>query len=125
MKQSKTIDLYERLSHDDELNGESNSITNQKRLLEEYAKKNGYTNFRHWTDDGWSGTRWDRPDFNRLMDEIESGSVSVLVVKDMSRIGRDYLRVGLFVEKLREKNIRLISINDGIDTAKGEDEAIY
>jgi DNA invertase Pin-like site-specific DNA recombinase len=118
----KITALYERLSHDDELQGESNSITNQKRLLEDFARKNNFTNFQHWTDDGWSGTRWDRPDFNRLSDEIDAGNVGVLIVKDSSRVGRDYLRVGLFMEKLREKNIRFISINDNIDTDKGEDE---
>ncbi|MDR1496501.1 MAG: recombinase family protein, partial [Clostridiales Family XIII bacterium] len=122
MKQSKITALYERLSHDDELKGESNSITNQKRLLEDYAGRNGLPNPTHFSDDGWSGTRWDRPDFLKLMDEIDAGRVAVLVVKDISRIGRDHLRVGLFMEKLRENNVRFVGVSDGVDTADGEDE---
>jgi len=124
VKQKKITALYERLSHDDELNGESNSITNQKRMLEEYVNRNTLPNPAHFSDDGWSGTRWDRPDFLRLMDEIDAGRVETIVIKDMSRIGRDYLRVGLFMEKLREKDVRLIAINDNLDTAKGEDDFI-
>jgi DNA invertase Pin-like site-specific DNA recombinase len=124
MKQSKITALYERLSHDDELKGESNSITNQKRILEEYAVRKGFPNPTHFSDDGWSGTRWDRPDFLRLMDGIDAGNVAVLIVKDMSRIGRDYLRVGLLMEKLREKNVRLIAVGDDLDTANGEDDFI-
>jgi DNA invertase Pin-like site-specific DNA recombinase len=122
MKQSNTTALYERLSHDDELKGESNSITNQKRMLEDYAKRNGFANVVHFSDDGWSGTRWDRPDFLKLMDAIDAGEIAAIIVKDMSRIGRDYLRVGLLMEKLREKDVRLIAVSDGIDTANGEDE---
>ena len=122
MQKQKITALYARLSHDDELEGTSNSIINQQRILEEYAQKNNLPNPTFFQDDGWSGTRWDRPDFTRLMDEIDSGNVQNLVVKDMSRVGRDYLRVGLLMEKLREKNVRLIAVNDGIDTAKGEDE---
>ena len=124
MKQRKMTALYERLSHDDELNGESNSITNQKKLLLDYAERNNMQNPTHFSDDGFSGTRWDRPEFLKLMDEIEAGNVAVLIVKDMSRLGRDYLRVGLLMEKLREKNVRLIAINDNLDTEKGEDDFI-
>ena len=124
MKSTKISALNERLSHDDELHGESNSITTQKKMLMDYAVKNNLPNPTHFTDDGWSGTRWDRPDFVRLMDEIEAGRVENLVIKDMSRIGRDYLRVGLLMEKLREKNVRLIAINDNLDTSKGEDDFI-
>ena len=113
---------YERLSRDDELQGPSNSIINQKALLEEYAANNGITNLSHFTDDGISGSRWDRPGFTKLMDEIEAGRVSVLLVKDTSRIGRDYLRVGLFMETLRQKGVRLIAIGDNVDTAFGEDD---
>lgn len=114
--------LYTRLSKDDELQGESNSIAMQKKMLEDYARKNGFTNIRIFTDDGYSGTRWDRPDFVRLMDEIEAGNVSILLIKDMSRLGRDHLRVGLCLETLREKDVRLIAIGEGVDTAKGEDD---
>jgi DNA invertase Pin-like site-specific DNA recombinase len=124
MYQPKITALYERLSHDDELNGESNSITTQKRMLLDYAHKNNLPNPTHFTDDGWSGTRWDRPDFVRLMNEIDAGNVETIVIKDMSRIGRDYLRVGLLMEKLKEQNVRLIAIIDNLDTAKGEDDFI-
>jgi DNA invertase Pin-like site-specific DNA recombinase len=128
MKQSypnghkKITILYERLSHDDELKGESNSITNQKRLLEEYAKRNGFGNLVHLTDDGWSGTRWDRPGLLKLMDELDADNITAIIVKDISRIGRDYLRVGLLMEKLHEKNVRLIGVSDGLDTANGDDD---
>lgn len=114
--------LYERLSHDDEQQGPSNSIVNQQQLLEECAKKHNFQTIVHYTDDGWSGTRWDRPDFNRMMAEIEAGNVQNLLLKDMTRMGRDHLRVGLCLETLREKGVRLIAISDGIDTALGEDD---
>ncbi|MDR2532281.1 MAG: recombinase family protein [Oscillospiraceae bacterium] len=119
---SKITALYERLSRDDELQGESNSIINQKSMLEDYAVKNGFPNVRHFSDDGISGTRFDRPAFVEMMSEIEAGTVAVCVVKDMSRLGRDYLRVGLFMETLREKGIRLIAVNDGYDSDNGEDD---
>lgn len=122
MKQSKITILYSRLSRDDELGGESMSITHQKQILENFANKNGLPNPAHFADDGWSGTRWDRPDFIRMMDEIETGNEETLVIKDMSRLGHDYLRVGLLMEKLREKNVRLIAVAENIDTAKGEDD---
>ena len=121
MKQKITI-LYERLSVDDERNGESNSITNQKRLLEEYADRNGFTPYIHLSDDGYSGTGWNRPGWLKLMEEVEAGNVATLIFKDMTRFGRDYLRVGLYMEMFREKGIRLIAINDGVDTSQGEDD---
>ena len=122
-QQDKRISaLYERLSRDDELQGPSNSIINQQYMLEEYAGKHGFGNLVHYTDDGISGTRFDRPGFLRLMDDIDAGKVAVVLVKDTSRIGRDYIRVGLFLEKLREREVRLIAIGDGVDTAGGEDE---
>ena len=86
--------LYERLSRDDELNGESNSISNQKKLLEQYAKEHGFTNLIHFTDDGISGTRFDPPRLSCMMKEVESGKVGTILIKDMSRMGRDYLRLG-------------------------------
>jgi len=119
---SKIDILYERLSREDERENESVSIENQKAYLEEYATRNGFTNFVHRTDDGWSGTRWDRPAFLKMMDEVESGNVKTILIKDMSRLGRDHLRVGLFLEQLREKGVRLIAVAEGIDTAKGEDD---
>lgn len=114
--------LYERLSHEDGRENESLSIENQKAYLEEYAVRNGFKNFIHRTDDGWSGTRWDRPGFVQMMEDIERGNVGQVLIKDMSRLGRDHLRVGLFLEELREKNVRLIAVAEGIDTAKGEDD---
>jgi len=118
----KTTILYERLSRDDEQNGESNSIQNQKSILETYAKNNGFTRITHIWDDGVSGTTFDRAGFNKMMDMVEDGKVSEILVKDMSRLGRDYLRVGLIMETLREKGVRLIAINDGVDSSLGEDD---
>jgi DNA invertase Pin-like site-specific DNA recombinase len=117
----KTV-LYERLSRDDELQGESNSILNQKRLLEDFAQRNGFTPFLNISDDGFSGTNFNRPGWQKLIDEVEAGAVSTLILKDLSRMGRDYLRVGLFMEMFRDKGVRLIAINDGVDTANGEDD---
>lgn len=86
--------LYERLSRDDELAGDSNSIVNQKKMLEDYAKSNGYTDLVHFTDDGYSGGNFDRPGWKKMLRQIEDGSISAVIVKDMSRVGRDYLQVG-------------------------------
>lgn len=114
----KMTALYERLSRDDELQGESNSITNQKHFLEEYAKRNGFANIRHFTDDGVSGTTFDREGFQAMIAEVEAGNVSVIIVKDMSRFGRDYLKVGFYTEVMfKEKGVRFIAINNGIDSA--------
>jgi len=120
----KITALYERLSSDDDLQGESNSIVNQKKLLEGYARKNGFKNAVHFTDDGVSGTRFDRAGLNQLLEEIEADRVETLIIKDMSRLGRDYLRVGLFMETLRERGIRLIAVNEGVDSANGYDDFI-
>ena len=114
--------LYERLSHDDELQGESNSITNQKKMLELYAEDNNLTPFRHFTDDGISGTRFDRPGFMAMMKEVEAGNIGTIIIKDMSRMGRDYLQVGQIMEMLRQRDIRLIALNDGVDTLKQDDD---
>ena len=122
MNDNKLTILYERLSHEDGRENESLSIEHQKEYLEEYATRNGFTNFVHRTDDGWSGTRWDRPGFLQIMEDIERGNVSQILIKDMSRLGRDHLRVGLFLEQLRERGVRLIAVAEGIDTAKGEDD---
>jgi len=114
--------LYARLSRDDELQGESNSITNQRRLLEEYAETNGLIPYVNISDDGYSGTGWDRPGWRRLLDEVDKENVSAVVFKDLSRMGRDYLRVGLYMEMFHEKGVRLIAVNDGVDTDKGDDD---
>lgn len=94
--------LYERLSHDDELQGESNSISNQKRILEDYAEQHGFTNCIHFTDDGISGTQFDRPGFQKMIAEVKADRISVVIIKDMSRFGRDYLQVGTYMEVLRK-----------------------
>lgn len=114
--------LYERLSHDDELQGESNSISNQKRILEDYAEQQGFSNCVHFTDDGISGTRFDRPGFQKMIAEVKADRISVVIVKDMSRFGRDYLQVGTYMEVLRKHDTRLIALNDSVDTLKGDDE---
>ena len=88
---NKITALYEILSRDDEQSGDSNSIINQKKMLEKYATEHGFTNLRHYTDDGWSGTNFDRPDWKRMLADIEDGIVGCVIVKDMSRIGRNYL----------------------------------
>jgi DNA invertase Pin-like site-specific DNA recombinase len=119
---NKITPLYERLSRDDELDGESNSITHQKQMLEDYARKNGFPRPTHFTDDGISGTRFDRPGFTAMMEEVEVGRVDAIIVKDMSRLGRDYLKVGQIMEILRQKNVRLIALNDGVDSLKGDDD---
>lgn len=114
--------LYERLSRDDELQGESNSITNQKHFLEDYARKNGFVNIRHFTDDGVSGTTFDREGFQSMIAEVEAGNVAVIIVKDMSRFGRDYLKVGFYTEVMfKEKGVRFIAINNGIDSSNQQD----
>ena len=100
MRNEKITPLYERLSRDDELQGESNSISNQKQMLEDFARRNGLPNPTHFTDDGISGTRFDRPGFLAMMEEVEAGRVEAIVIKDMSRLGRDYLKVGQVMEVL-------------------------
>ena len=122
MRNEKITPLYERLSRDDELQGESNSISNQKQMLEDFALRNGLPNPTHFTDDGISGTRFDRPGFLAMMEEVEAGRVEAIVIKDMSRLGRDYLKVGQVMEILRQRGVRLIAINDGVDSLKGDDD---
>ena len=122
MRNEKITPLYERLSRDDELQGESNSISHQKQMLEEFARRNNLPNPRHFTDDGVSGTRFDRPGFLAMMEEVEAGRVEAIVIKDMSCLGRDYLKVGQVMEILRQRGVRLIAINDGVDSLKGDDD---
>lgn len=118
----KITALYERLSRDDELQGESNSIINQKKILEEYASKNNLSNIIHFTDDGISGTQFDRPGFMAMMNGVNQGNIGCIIVKDMSRLGRDYLKVGQCMEILRQKGVRLIAINDNVDSFYREDD---
>ena len=119
---SKITALYERLSRDDDLNGESNSITNQKKYLEDYARRNGFENIRHFTDDGFSGVNFNRPGFQSLIKEVEAGNVGTLIVKDMSRLGRNYLQVGFYTEILfPQKDVRFLAINNSIDSNNASD----
>ena len=109
---------YERLSRDDELQGDSNSIVNQKRYLEDYADSHGFSNCVHYTDDGISGGTFERPAWKRMLKDIEDGKVAVVLAKDMSRIGRDYLQTGFYTEVLfREQGVRFIAIGNGVDSA--------
>ena len=115
--------LYPRLSHEDELQGESNSISNQKRILETYAKQNGFSNLRWYTDDVYSGANFQRPGFQAMLADIEAGKVGTVIVKDMSRLGRNYLQVGMYTEMIfPQKGVRFIAINDGVDSAQGEND---
>ena len=115
--------LYPRLSHEDELQGESNSISNQKRILESYAKQNGYTNLQWYTDDGYSGANFQRPGFQAMLADIEAGKVGTVIVKDMSRLGRNYLQVGMYTDMIfPQRGVRFIAINDGVDSAQGDND---
>lgn len=123
MRQSEKFTiLYCRLSRDDELQGDSNSIVNQKNILSKYAKENGFKNLRFIVDDGYSGTNFQRPGWNELLELIENNKVETIIVKDMSRLGRDYLKAGFYTEVMFvEKNIRFIAINNGIDSSNQTD----
>ena len=121
-KDNRITALYERLSRDDEMQGESNSITNQKKYLEDYAVQHGFGNIQHFSDDGYSGTNFNRPAFNSLLAEIEAGRVGTVIVKDMSRFGRNYLQVGFYTEMMfPKKNVRFIAVNNGVDSANPAD----
>ncbi|SCP98360.1 recombinase family protein [Anaerobium acetethylicum] len=118
----KITALYCRLSRDDELQGDSNSIKNQKTILQKYADDNGFSNTEFFVDDGYSGTNFDRPDWQRLLSQVEEGNISTVIVKDMSRLGRDYLKVGYYTEVLfPSSDIRFIAINNNVDTANQQD----
>lgn len=109
--------LYCRLSQDDKLQGDSNSIKNQKAILEQYAQDHGLDNPKFYVDDGYSGTNFNRPDFQRLIEDMEAGLIRTIVVKDMSRLGRDYLKVGFYTEiTFPEAGVRFIAVNDGVDS---------
>ena len=123
MREDKITALYCRLSQDDLLAGESNSITNQKEILLKYAKENGFPNPQFYVDDGWSGTTFQRPDFMRMVQDMEDGKIGIIITKDLSRLGRDYLRTGEYIEIIfPEFDVRYIAINDAVDTAKSENE---
>lgn len=114
----KITALYCRLSRDDELQGDSNSIIHQKEILKNYADDNGFRNTEFFVDDGYSETNFNRPDWLSLLERINNDEVGMIIVKDMSRLGRDYLKVGMYTEMLfPEKDIRFIAINSGVDSA--------
>ena len=114
--------LYCRLSRDDELAGDSNSITNQKAILKKYAEDNGFRNIAYYVDDGWSGTNFDRPDFQRMIADMDAGKIGTIIVKDMSRLGRDYLKVGYYTEiAFPDAEVRFIAISNGVDSANQQD----
>ena len=116
-RESGITALYERLSRDDDSAGESNSIQNQKRYLEDYARQHGFTNIRHYSDDGYTGTNFNRPGFMQMLADIDAGLISTVIVKDMSRFGRNYLEVGLYTEiHFPEKGVRFIAINSNVDS---------
>ena len=118
-----TAFLYERLSRDDNLEGESYSIGNQKKLLTKVAKEKGYTNLIHFLDDGISGVTMDRPGFNDMMEQLAAGKAAAVFVKDLSRLGRNYIEVGRLTEEFfPEHDIRLVAVSDNIDTSEGENE---
>ena len=120
MSGEKITALYCRLSRDDELQGDSNSIINQKAILQKYADDNGFSNTAFFVDDGYSGTTFERPDWQRLIGFVEEGKVGTIIVKDMSRLGRDYLQVGMYTEMVFPNNdIRFIAINNGVDSING------
>lgn len=120
LENDKIVALYCRLSRDDELAGESNSITNQKSILSKYAKDNKFQNIKFFVDDGYSGTTFTRPAFMEMMDLAEQGKISTIIVKDHSRLGRNRLIVGqLLEENFVRLNIRYIAIMDNIDSSKG------
>ena len=119
---TKITALYCRLSRDDELQGDSNSIIHQKEILKKYADDNGFKNTEFFVDDGYSGTNFNRPDWLRLIERINNDEVGTIIVKDMSRLGRDYLKVGMYTEMLfPEKDIRFIAVNSGVDSANQQD----
>ena len=115
--EGKITALYERLSRDDDLSGDSNSIINQKKYLEAYAAQQGYENITHYTDDGWSGGNFERPAWKRLIADIEAGKVAHVLAKDMSRIGRDYLQTGFYTEVMfRQHGVHFIAIANNVDS---------
>ena len=119
---TKITALYCRLSRDDELQGDSNSIRNQKAILKKYADDNGFLNTAFFIDDGFSGTNFDRPDWKRLNGLIEEGMIGTVIVKDMSRLGRDYLKVGMYTEMVfPNAGVRFIAVNNGVDSAKQDE----
>ena len=115
--------LYCRLSRDDGMDGDSNSVANQKRLLSQKAKELGLANTKYYVDDGYTGTNFNRPGFQAMLGDIDMGYVTAVMVKDLSRLGRDYVSVGNYTDSyFPERNVRFIAVNDSIDSDEGESE---
>lgn len=115
--------LYCRLSQDDKQEGDSNSIVNQKKILKKYALDHGYSDYLYYIDDGYSGTNFNRPDFQRMIADVETGKIKRIIVKDMSRLGRDYLQVGMYTEIMfPEHDVHFVAVNDGVDSTQGDNE---
>ena len=122
-QQDKITALYCRLSRDDEYNGDSMSIQNQKTLLTQYANDNGFLNTEFFVDDGYTGTNFDRPDFQRMIEYVEAGKIGTIIVKDLSRLGREYLQTGYYTEiYFPQKDIRFIAVNDNVDSLIGDND---
>lgn len=115
--------LYCRLSRDDELQGPSNSIQNQQRILETYAREHGLMPYTFFIDDGWSGANFQRPGFTEMMERVDNGEVKTVITKDLSRLGRNYLQVGMYLEMVfPRKGVRFVAINDGVDSSQGDND---
>ena len=125
MQTGKITALYVRFSFDDGIDTESGSIEHQKALLKNYAESNGFTNLSYYADDGYTGTNFNRPNFQRMMNDIKNGLVGTVIVKDMSRLGRNYLMVGQYVEiDFPKYDVRFIAISDNVDSAKGMNDLL-
>ena len=117
IQQNRITALYCRLSRDDDFGGDSVSIQTQKTMLAQYARDNGFADTEFYVDDGYSGTNFDRPDFGRMIDDIERGKIGAVIVKDLSRLGREYLKTGYYTEIFfPEHDVRFIAVNDNVDS---------
>ena len=123
--QPKKAALYCRLSVDDGRSGESISIESQKILLRQYCKSHGITDYEVYDDDGYSGTNFERPAFERMREDIENGRIDTVIVKDQSRFGRSYIEVGMYVEEFKDKGVRFIAVDDGYDSTKSEYDMMF
>lgn len=111
------------MSHEDELNGDSNSIINQRKILEKYAEDNGFTSYEFICDDGYSGASFERPAFSKMIEDVQAGKVTSIICKDSNSFGRDYLQVGMYTEIMfSEMDVRFIAVNENIDTARGDND---
>ena len=122
---NKITALYCRLSHEDELAGESNSISNQKDILQKYADEHGFYNTAFYIDDGYTGVDFERPAFKRMIDDVDNGRIGTIITKDLSRLGRNHLHVGLYTEEyFPRRNVRYIAINNNIDSDNPDSSAV-